>query len=121
MIKGFLMVGLGGAIGAMCRHFISVIWKTNGFPFTTLMINIIGSLFIGIVLAVSEKNNLISDHLKLFLATGICGGFTTFSTFSAENVLLLKAGNYLVAAAYIASSVLACILATFAGFKLINN
>ncbi|MCY7292426.1 MAG: fluoride efflux transporter CrcB [Ferruginibacter sp.] len=121
MIKSFLLVGLGGAIGAMCRYIISVIWKTNSFPFPTLVINIVGSLVIGIVIALSEKNNLISDHLKLFLATGICGGFTTFSTFSVENMLLIKAGNYLMAAVYIFTSIVACILATFVGFKIINN
>ena len=121
MIKGFLLVGLGGAIGAICRHFIAVMWKSNGFPFSTLMINIIGSLIIGIILALSEKNNLISDELKLFLATGICGGFTTFSTFSLENMLLIKGGNYALAAVYIFTSIVVCILATFVGFKLINN
>lgn len=121
MIKGFLLVGLGGAIGAMCRYLMSSIWKTNAFPFSTLLINIFGSLFIGIVLALSEKNNFISDNLKLFLATGICGGFTTFSTFSAENMLMIKAGNYLMAGLYIFLSVAACIIATFVGFKFINN
>ena len=121
MIKSFLLVGFGGALGAMCRYFVGVIWKTNGFPFSTLLINIIGSLIIGIVLGLSEKNNLISDQLKLFLATGICGGFTTFSTFSVENMLLIKAGNYVTAAVYIFTSIVTCILATFVGFKIINN
>lgn len=121
MIKSFLLVGLGGALGAMFRYLLSNIWKINGFPFTTLLINIIGSLVIGLVLALSEKNNMISDNLKLFLATGICGGFTTFSTFSAENMLMIKAGNYLMAGLYIFASITACIIATFVGFKFINN
>ena len=60
-------------------------------------------------------------ELILFLATGICGGFTTFSTFSAENMLMIKAGNYLMAGLYIFTSVAACIIATFVGFKFINN
>ncbi len=95
--------------------------ENEWFSFFNIIDNIIGSLFIGIVLALSEKNNFISDNLKLFLATGICGGFTTFSTFSAENMLMIKAGNYLMAGLYIFTSVAACIIATFVGFKFINN
>jgi fluoride exporter len=121
MIKSFLLVGLGGALGAMFRYLLSGLWKTSAFPFSTLLINIIGSLVIGIILALSEKNQLISDNLKLFLATGICGGFTTFSTFSAENMLMIKAGQYATAGIYIFVSVAACILAIFTAFKLINN
>jgi fluoride exporter len=121
MIKSFLLVGLGGAIGAICRYLLSYANKTNGFPFSTLMINVTGSLIIGVVLALSNKNYLISDNLKLFLATGICGGFTTFSTFSVENMLMLKSGNFIMSFLYIFTSVAACILATFVGFKIINN
>ena len=120
-MKNFLMVGLGGSIGAMLRYFITFSWKTNSFPFQTLFINTIGCLVIGIVLALSEKTNLLSLDTKLFLATGICGGFTTFSTFSAENFQLLKSGEYLTAGLYIFTSVAACIVATFIGFKIINN
>ena len=87
------MVGLGGSIGAVLRYLITSSWKTNSFPFQTLFINITGCLLIGIVLALSEKTNLLSNEAKLFLATGVCGGFTTFSTFSAENVQLLKSGE----------------------------
>ncbi len=121
MVKGFLLVGLGGSIGAMLRYLIMSIWKTETFPFNTLIINVIGSLLIGIVFALSEKTDLISNNIKLFLATGICGGFTTFSTFSAENFQLLKSGEYVTAAGYIFASVSLCIVATFIGFKIINN
>ena len=115
------MVGLGGSIGAMLRYVITTLWKTNNFPFQTLFINIIGCLCIGIILALSQKTNLLSSDIKLFLATGICGGFTTFSTFSAENFMLLKSGEYVTAALYIFASVAICITATFVGFKIINN
>ncbi len=121
MIKSLLLVGLGGGLGAMFRFLLSASWKSYSFPFSTLIINIIGSLIIGIVLALNEKNSFISDDLKLFLATGICGGFTTFSTFSVENVLLLKAGNYWLATFYIFTSIAGCLLATLVGFKIINN
>ena len=116
-----MMVGLGGSLGAMLRYGITISWKTNSFPFQTLFINIIGSLFIGMVLSLSQKTNLLSNDAQLFLATGICGGFTTFSTFSAENFLLIKSGQYLTASLYIFTSVAVCIVATFIGFKIINN
>ena len=121
MIKSFLFVGLGGSIGAMLRYFITIVWKTGNFPLHTLLINILGCLFIGIVFALSEKTNFITENAKLFLATGICGGFTTFSAFSLENFQLLKTGEFLTAGFYILTSVVACIMATFIGFKIINN
>ena len=121
MIKSFLFVGLGGSLGAILRYFITTVWKTENFPFHTLSINITGCFFIGIVFALSEKTNLITENTKLFLATGICGGFTTFSAFSLENFQLLKTGEYLTAGFYILTSLAACIMATFIGFKIINN
>lgn len=119
-IKNFLLVGLGGGMGAMLRFFFTSISKQSVFPFSTLFINIAGSLFIGIVFGLSNKNVAISNELKLFLATGICGGFTTFSAFSVENMQLLKDGNYATACLYIFTSVALCIMAVFAGFKIIN-
>jgi fluoride exporter len=120
MLKNFLLVGLGGGIGAMLRYLFSSFIKHNTFPYNTLLINIVGSLLIGIVFGLSEKSNVISNELKLFLATGICGGFTTFSAFSVENMQMLKDGNYVTAGVYIFISVLLCIVAVFAGFKIIN-
>ena len=115
------MVGLGGSIGAMLRYLVAGFINTTSFPLNTLVINIVGCLVIGIMLALGEKPNVLSNDLKLFLATGICGGFTTFSTFSAENFLLIKSGDYLTAALYIFTSITVCIIATFIGFKIINN
>ncbi len=118
-IKNFLLVGLGGGIGAMLRLFFTNIIKHTTFPYGTFFINIAGSLLIGIIFGLSVKTNIISNELKLFLATGICGGFTTFSAFSAENMQLLKEGNYAMSCLYIFSSVVFCIVAVFAGFKII--
>jgi fluoride exporter len=118
--KSFLLVGLGGGIGAMLRYSSSFIFKQNNFPYHTLCINVIGSLLIGIVFGLSQKVDVISDDLKLFLATGICGGFTTFSAFSVENMQMLKEGNYTTAFLYIFISVSFGIIAVFAGFKIIN-
>ncbi len=121
MLKNFLFVGLGGGIGAMLRYFFSSIIKHSTFPYNTLLINIAGSLLIGIVFGLSEKSNGISEQVKLFVATGICGGFTTFSAFSVENMQMIKEGDYVTAGVYILASVALCIVAVFAGFKIINQ
>ena len=115
------MVGIGGGIGAMMRFFFSLLGKPGSFPVHTLLVNIFGSLLIGIIFALSLKNNLISDDLKLFLATGICGGFTTFSAFSLETMQLLRSGNYVTAGLYILISVFASVAATFIGYSIINH
>ena len=122
MLRNFLWVGLGGGIGAMLRFLISpVIFKSPAFPVYTMLINIIGSLCIGIIFALTLKNDHFPEYMKFFLATGLCGGFTTFSAFSLENMQLIRAGNYFTAGIYIAASVCACIVAAFAGFKFING
>ncbi len=122
MFRNFLWIGLGGGIGAMLRFLVSpVLFKSGAFPVYTMLINIIGSLCIGIIFALTLKDEHFPEHLKFFLATGLCGGFTTFSAFSLENMVLLRAGNYFMAGIYIAVSVCACIVAAFAGFKLING
>ena len=115
------MVGLGGSIGAMLRYLIASFIKTNSFRLNTFLINIVGCFGIGIVLALGEKQNVLSNYLKLFLATGICGGFTTFSAFSTENFFLIKSGDNVTAALYMFTSIAVCIVATFLDFKIINN
>jgi fluoride exporter len=120
-IKNILLVGLGGGLGSMLRYMIAAAFKQSSFPFTTFLINVTGSLFIGVVFALGVKNESLSAPLKLFLATGICGGFTTFSAFSVENVQLIKEGNYTTAAIYIVASVACCIVACLAGFKIIET
>ncbi len=119
-LKNFLLVGLGGGIGAMLRFFVAGIWKAGNFPFHTLFINIVGSLVIGLIFGLGIKTEQLSEQMKLFIATGICGGFTTFSAFSLENMLMLKSGNYLMASLYIFASVAICIVAVFMGYKIIN-
>ena len=119
-IKNFLFVGLGGFAGAVMRYACSVLFTGGSFPKATLFINIAGSFLIGLLFALAVRKS-ISNELWLFLATGICGGFTTFSAFSLENMQLLRAGNYSTAAVYILISIAACIAASFLGFKLFNN
>ena len=118
MIKNILLIGLGGGIGSMWRYTVSLLLVNKSFPVATLLINISGSFIIGLVAAYALKNEWFAANWKLFLATGICGGFTTFSAFSLENLQLLQQGKYLWALFYIATSIVLGLIATFFGYKL---
>lgn len=120
MLKNFLLVGLGGGIGSMLRYATSIMVTSRFFPYSTLAVNIIGSFVIGLILALSLRNEDFLNNWKLFLATGICGGFTTFSSFSAENMELLQTGKTLLAFVYIAASLILGILAAWFGYKLLT-
>ena len=89
------------------------------FPTATFLVNIIGSFLIGLLIAYFSKSE--NNILKLLLVTGLCGGFTTFSTFSNESFLLIKNNELLLAFLYISFSLVVGILATFAGYFLINK
>ena len=119
MIKNLLLVGLGGSIGSMLRYASSLFVNSKAFPYATLSVNIIGSFIIGLVFAMSIKEPNLSNNWKLFLATGICGGFTTFSAFSLENMGLLQSGRIGIALTYIILSIVLGITATFLGYLLI--
>ncbi len=120
MLKNFILVGLGGALGTMLRYAVQVLVSIKPFPLATFIVNTAGSFIIGAVLALSIKNESFSTNWKLFLTTGICGGFTTFSAFSAENLQLLQNGKLSLAVVYIISSIFIGIAAAWAGFKLFN-
>jgi len=122
MLKNFLLVGLGGALGSMMRYAVALLINSKYFPYATLAVNIIGCFVIGLVFAISIKDELFLNNWKLFLATGICGGFTTFSAFSLENMGLLQSGKAGLAAVYILTSVVLGIAASFLGyFAIIKN
>lgn len=108
-----LVVGLGGFIGAVLRYLISLIPIKNpdSFPIHTFIINIIGAFAIGCIAFAASKNENIDPKLLLFLKVGICGGFTTFSTFSLETAELIKGGSVLMAIVYLVASVVLGILA----------
>lgn len=117
-----LLIGTGSFIGGVLRYSLSQFIQTkflSAFPFGTLGVNIIGCFAIGLVFALSERTNM-SPEMRLFLATGICGGFTTFSAFSNETFSLMRDGQLLYASAYITSSVLFGLLATFFGYALLK-
>lgn len=112
MVKNFIVVGTGGAIGAMLRYGMTVIglhlhWSSN---LSTFLVNIIGSFVMGLLVSCCEQGTL------LMLATvGICGGFTTFSTFSIQSVHLLQEGKWGTAALYIFGTLVICILMAWIG------
>ncbi len=115
MIKEIIWVGLGGFMGSICRYLVSlglISIKWN-LPWPTLVVNLIGSLVIGILAAYALK---IPQEWKLLLIPGFCGGFTTFSSFSLENLSLLQAGSTQTAVAYILSSIIGGLLMVALGF-----
>ncbi len=115
LIRNILIVGLGGMMGSILRYLVYQAWGNQSFPFATLLINVAGSLLIGLVVGFGSKNGSFAEW-QLFLATGVCGGFTTFSAFSLECVQLLQQNRNIAAVSYAAASVLCGMLAAFAGF-----
>ena len=113
MILNCLSVGFGGFIGAVCRYLIGLIPLKNQtvFPVKTFIINIVGSFAIGIIAALALKNLKDSPRLILFLKAGICGGFTTFSSFALETSDLVKGGHPAIAVTYAVLSVIAGVAA----------
>lgn len=118
-MQALLIVGAGSFVGGMLRYGISKwvqIKLLTTYPFGTFTVNIIGCFIIGLVMGYSERFN-ISSEWRLLLVTGFCGGFTTFSAFSIETMALLRDAQYLPAFLYIAGSVMAGVLAAFAGYS----
>lgn len=123
MIKNILLVALGGSAGSILRYLSQKLignLYVHPFPWGTLFVNITGCFLIGVLWAVASKNLPMSDELRLLLMTGFCGGFTTFSAFTLESIILIKEQRLLVFFLYIIISVVTGLLATLAGMKLIN-
>lgn len=121
MLKNLLLVGLGGAIGSMLRYTAGLLIDARSFPWPAFVVNIIGSFVIGLVFAMSTRDEAFLNNWKLFLGTGICGGFTTFSAFSLDNMELLQSGKVGLAFIYIAVSILLGIAAVFFGYQMMRN
>jgi len=121
-MKIILAIGAGSFIGGISRYLLSVFIQNkvnSGFPFGTFTVNITGCFLIGLLYGISERGS-VNTNLRLFLATGILGGFTTFSAFSMETVNMIKAGHLSTAFTYTLLSVLLGFGATLAGFYLIK-
>ena len=116
-MSGFLFVGLGGAVGAMLRYAISLIPYRGSFPVLTLVTNVIGAILIGYIAGVTTQKHLPENTVR-FLKTGVCGGFTTFSTFSLEAYTLSLDGKYTQAGLYAVLSVGLCLFGIFVGMYL---
>ena len=118
-----LAVGLGGALGAVCRYLLGqVIPKLgSGFPLATFAVNIIGCFAIGLVVGIAGRHGDIDPRLILFLQTGICGGFTTFSTFSLETLTLIEEGRLAIGILYIVLSVLLGFIALLAARNFVSG
>lgn len=114
----FLSVALGGAIGALARYTLSLIPIKSEFPLLTLMTNIIGAVLIGFIVGIASKRNDISSNTVLFWKTGICGGFTTFSTFSLEAMKLFENKAYLSGGIYVVMSLICCLVGVYLGEKI---
>lgn len=121
MIK-CLIVGAGGAIGAIGRYLIGFLPMNpeNGFPVKTFLINVIGCFIIGIIAALADKN-AVNPNLVLLIKVGICGGFTTFSSFALETEGLIAKGSTGVALMYVILSLVCGVLAVFAAEKMVGN
>lgn len=111
-----LLVGLGGGIGAMGRYMIGKIPITDiPYPVNTFIINVAGAFLIGLFMAAGNRLNIGDSRLILFLTTGICGGFSTLATLSAESLTMLQSGRFLACLLYCTATFAVCITATYVG------
>ena len=119
-MRQLFFVFIGGGLGSVLRYIIGRYLNQtgSGFPLGTFTANILGSLLIGIIIGLAAKNNTLSQNQTLLLATGFCGGFTTFSTFAYENHVLFKSGDFTSFALYTLASFIVAFLAVFAGMYL---
>jgi len=118
-MKQLLLVGFGGFIGSIARFSVQKLnlnWHVLSIPMGTLTVNVAGSLLIGFIIGVSAKSEIISPGLRLFLMVGICGGFTTFSSFTAENLTLMQNGQFASVLVYTGLSIFLGFLAVYLGY-----
>jgi len=123
MLKHILLIGTGGFIGSVARYYVSklnLLWFFLSVPIGTLLVNIAGCFIIGFLTGISDKSNLLSTDMRLFLMVGFCGGFTTFSSFANENLMLLHSGEVLSIILYTSLSVILGFLAVYLGYVLSN-
>ena len=123
MIKSILLVGIGSFFGGALRYAVSLIMKNitaQIFPWATLSVNLIGCFLLGLIFALFGKYSSVNSTLCLLLATGFCGGFTTFSTFANESLQMLQCGNILGFFAYVLPSLILGIALVALGYYLVR-
>jgi CrcB protein len=119
MFKYVVLIGTGGFIGSVLRFYVSRLVQDfflSSFPYGTSVVNVIGCLLIGFIYGIAEKGTWLTPEWRIFLTVGLCGGFTTFSTFSSENFQLLRDGQFMQAILYTSSGVLLGFLAVYSGY-----
>lgn len=123
-MKTILLIGLGSFIGGVLRHLLSTCLNDSvvkGFPLGTLAVNLSGCLLIGILYGLFDRGTAASPELRLFLAVGLCGGFTTFSTFMNENFLMAQGAQFFTLLLYALLSLAGGFLAVWLGCMLVKN
>jgi CrcB protein len=123
-MKTVIIIAIGGALGSVARYgaqtYVSKLYPFV-FPLGTFLVNISGALLIGIFYALAERGNLLPPEWRVFLTTGFCGGYTTFSTFAFENANLIRGSDFLYVGLYAAGSVVLGVAAVFLGALLIRS
>jgi CrcB protein len=123
MIRNLLFIGLGGFVGSVARYLVSrlnIYFDFYSLPIVTLLVNVLGSFLIGLLTGIADKSAILTVEWRMFLMVGLCGGFTTFSTFSSENLMLLHNGQYLSIILYTGLSIFLGFTAVFFGFVTSN-
>ncbi len=120
LLKNILIVGVGSFLGGSARYLVSFLLKgyNTSFPWATLIVNLLGCFAIGLLCGYLLKTNSGQNFISTFFVYGICGGFTTFSTFSKETFLMIQCSNYLNAFIYVAISIIIGLLLTACGYLL---
>ena len=122
-MKSFLLVFLGGGFGSGIRYLVTIAMNqySKVLPFGTFTVNMLGCLLIGLILGYAQKENTLTSNQTLLLATGFCGGFTTFSAFASENLELIRNGELFNFSIYAIGSVFLGIVLILIGYLLVNK